>query len=83
MGLLFLPITNYPQFIQNQYQEVGQKPAHTALPQKTLCFNIWFILAETLWQKEKVLITSNNFSFSHDVIIADLLQETIVYAYGN
>ena len=25
----FLPITNYLQLILNQYQEVGQKPAHT------------------------------------------------------
>ena len=27
-----LPIVNNPEFILNQYQEVGQKPAHTATP---------------------------------------------------
>ena len=32
MDILFLPIANYPQFILNQYQEVGQKRAHTATP---------------------------------------------------
>ena len=32
----FLPITNYPQFILNHYQEVGQNPAHTALPKIAL-----------------------------------------------
>ena len=30
----FLPIVNYPQFILNQYQEVGQKPAHTVKVEK-------------------------------------------------
>ena len=29
MGIpYFLPIANHPQFILNQHQEVGQKPAH-------------------------------------------------------
>ena len=30
MGKVILPIANYPQFILNQYQEIGQKPGHTA-----------------------------------------------------
>ena len=30
----FPPITNYLQFILNQYQEVGQKPLHSATPKK-------------------------------------------------
>ena len=30
MGIL-LPIANYSEFIFNQYQEVGQKSAHTAM----------------------------------------------------
>ena len=30
----FLPITNCPQFIFNQYQEVGQNPARSATPKK-------------------------------------------------
>ena len=32
-GTYVLPIADYPQFILNQYQEVGQKPGHTASPQ--------------------------------------------------
>ena len=28
----FLPIVNYPKFILNQYQELGQKAAHSATP---------------------------------------------------
>ena len=28
----FLLVTNYSQFILNQYQEVGQTPAYTATP---------------------------------------------------
>ena len=33
MGI-FLPIANYRQFILNQCQEVGQKPAYTVTPKK-------------------------------------------------
>ena len=32
--VFFLPVANYPHFILNQYQEVGQKPAHTPTPKK-------------------------------------------------
>ena len=32
----FYPIANYPQFILNQYQEVGQNPAHTATRNKNI-----------------------------------------------
>ena len=28
----FLPIAMYPQFILNQYQEVGQNPTHSTTP---------------------------------------------------
>ena len=32
---VLLPIANYPQFILNHYQEVGQKPSHIATTNKT------------------------------------------------
>ena len=35
-GQYILPIANYPEFIMNQYQEVGQKPVHTATKKKQL-----------------------------------------------
>ena len=31
----FLPIKNYPQFILNHYQEVGQTQAHTTTPKNS------------------------------------------------
>ena len=47
----FLPITNYRQFILNQYQEVGQKPAHSATGTKThsqrICVYISFWVLHT------------------------------------
>ena len=35
MGIL-LPALNYPKFILNQYQEVGQKPCHLAKPKNRM-----------------------------------------------
>ena len=32
----FLPIANYPQFILDQYQEVGQKPARKFMTKKNM-----------------------------------------------
>ena len=33
---ILLPMTNYPQFILNRYQEVGEKPTHNATPKNTV-----------------------------------------------
>ena len=35
----FLPIANYRQFILNQYQKVGEKPANTATPKKKVKYH--------------------------------------------
>ena len=34
INMCFWPIADYPQFILNEYQEVGQKTAHTATPKE-------------------------------------------------
>ena len=41
MGVHFLPIANYPQFILNEYQEEGQKSARTRTATLEKEISIW------------------------------------------
>ena len=43
-----LPITNYPQFILNQYQEVGQKPVHTVTAKKKAIKRVLYVFFRLL-----------------------------------
>ena len=47
----FLTIANYRQFILNQYQKVGEKPANTATPKKKgqVSFSPKVIKDELVW----------------------------------